>query len=234
MKIHYLQHVPFEGLGSIAAWAERRGHLVSCSRFWAGDALPAQQDFDFLIVMGGPMGVYDEAVYSWLGAEKAFLRQTVGTGKPILGICLGAQLLADVLGAEVKSNGQREIGWFPLAHGPELPVALAALLPDGRTVFHWHGDTFAIPRGALHLWTSAACRNQAFLYGPRILGLQFHLETTPDSLAGLIENCGNELVAAPWVQQAEDMTRHPEYFAAINRSMEGILDYLVAGTGEGR
>ena len=228
MKIHYLQHVPFEGLGSIAAWAERHGYEVSCTRFWAGDALPAQQDVDFLIVMGGPMGVYDNEVYHWLKAEKDFLLETVRADKPILGICLGAQLLADVLGAMVRSNGQREIGWFPIAHCLEIPKALADLLPDGQTVFHWNGDTFDIPQGALHLWTSVACRNQAFLFGPRILGLQFHLETTPESLARLIENCGDELVTAPWVQQAEGMAHHAEYFAAINRSMEGILDYLIA------
>lgn len=234
MRIHYLQHVAFEGLGSIADWAERRGHEVRCSRFWAGDTLPAQQDVDFLIVMGGPMGVHDEGEYPWLTAEKEFFLETVRADKPILGICLGAQLLAAVLGATVKSNGQQEIGWFPITHGPEIPEALAALLPDGQKVFHWHGDTFDMPRGARHLWKSVACRNQAFLFGKRILGLQFHLETTPESLAGLIDNCGDELVESPWVQLTVDMLRHPEYFNIINRSMEGILDFLIAGPEEGR
>jgi len=126
------------------------------------------------------------------------------------------------------------IGWFPIAHGLEIPEALAAILPDGQRVLHWHGDTFDMPQGALHLWKSAACRNQAFLFGPRILGLHFHLETTPESLAGLIDNCGDELVAAPWVQLPDDMLRYPEYFNIINQSMEGILDFLIAGPEEGR
>lgn len=226
MRIHYLQHVPFEGLGSIAAWAERKGHLLSCTRLYAGEALPAQEEFEFLIVMGGPMGVYDEGKFPWLKEEKEFLLAAIRTEKAILGICLGAQLLAAVLGAVVRGNGQREIGWFPVSHCPEIPETIAALLSDGQRVFHWHGDTFAIPPGALPLYSSAACRNQAFLYGKRILGLQFHLETTPESLIGLIENCGTELVEAPWVQPAVDMLGHDECFAAINRSMEGILAYL--------
>lgn len=226
MRIHSLQHVPFEGLGSIAAWAERRGHLVSRTRLYAGDALPRLEMFDLLIVMGGPMGVYDEGEFPWLKEEKEFLLAAIRAEKAILGICLGAQLLASVLGAVVQGNGQREIGWFPVFHCPEIPEALAALLPDGQRVFHWHGDTFAIPPGALPLCSSAACRNQAYLYGKRILGLQFHLETTPESLAGLIENCGAELVEAPWVQSAAGMLGHGEWFAGINRCMSGILDYL--------
>jgi GMP synthase (glutamine-hydrolysing) len=226
MRIHYLQHVPFEGLGSIAAWAERKGLLLSRTRLYAGEALPAQEEFEFLIVMGGPMGVYDEGEFPWLKEEKEFLLAAIRAEKAILGICLGAQLLAAVLGAVVKGNGQQEIGWFPVSHWPEIPETIAALLPDGQRVFHWHGDTFAIPPGALPLYSSAACRNQAFLYGKRILGLQFHLETTPESLAGLIENCGADLVEAPWVQPVADMLGHGECFAGINRSMEAILDYL--------
>lgn len=227
MRIHYLQHVPFEGLGSIAEWAERRGHQIGCTRLSTGEGLPGVNDVDFLIVMGGPMGVDDEENYPWLKAEKDFLRAAIKAGKTVLGICLGAQLIASVLGAQVRKNGEREIGWFPLSQAPELPGAFAGLIADGQTVFHWHGDTFDIPAGALHLWSSAACRNQGFLYGGKVLGLQFHLETTPASLAQLISHCGDELVTAPWVQRASEMVGHDEYFSSINKSMEDILDYLV-------
>jgi GMP synthase (glutamine-hydrolysing) len=226
MRIHYLQHVPFEGLGSIAEWAERHGHEIGCSRLSADEKFPDINDFDFLIVMGGPMGVNDEESYPWLKKEKDFLCAAIKAGKTILGICLGAQLIASVLGAEVRKNGEREIGWFPLSWVSELPEAFAGFIPDGQAVFHWHGDTFDIPVGALHLWSSAACRNQGFLYGGKVLGLQFHLETTPASLTQLIDHCGDELVTAPWVQKASEMACHGEYFSSINKSMEDILDYL--------
>lgn len=229
MHIHWLQHVPFEGLGSIADWAERRGHTLSCTRLYAGDALPGQQDFDFLLVMGGPMGVHDESDFPWLKVEKDFLLEAIREDNGILGICLGAQLLATVLGAAVRDNGHREIGWFPVVRNPDLAEVISAFIPENQKVFHWHGDTFDIPEGALHLWSSAACRNQGFLFGRRILGLQFHLETTPESLAGLISNCGDELIEASWVQRAEDMISNTGCFAGINRSMAGILDYLAAG-----
>ena len=226
MRLHWLQHVPFEGLGSINDWATRRGCEVTCTRLYAGDSPPDLENFDFLIVMGGPMGIYDEREYPWLRVEKEFLAAAIKAGKAILGICLGAQLLASVLGAEVRGNGQREIGWFPLYRCPELPASLSSLLPDGQNVFHWHGDTFDIPSGAQPLWFTTACKNQAFLFGSRILGLQFHLETTPESLAALIENCRNELVRAPWVQTAEEMLKCTGYFANINTAMAGILDVL--------
>lgn len=229
MKVHFLQHVPFEGLASIRGWVERGGHEIGCTRLYAGDNLPRPDSLDLLIVMGGPMGVYDVDRYPWLQAEKAFLRAVINAGKRILGICLGAQLLADVLGARVYPNPQKEIGWFPVtksAAASESP--LGRLLPARFEAFHWHGDTFDLPAGAIHLAQSNVCRHQAYAIDDRILGLQFHLETTTESAQELIVHGADELIAAPTVQAPEQMLAEPTRFTELNRLMVVVLEGLVA------
>ncbi|MBU1453496.1 MAG: type 1 glutamine amidotransferase [Proteobacteria bacterium] len=221
--IHWLQHVPFEGLGSMEDWLAEQGYDLFCTRLWAGDLFPPLDSFAGLIVMGGPMGVFDHDEYPWLYREKVYLRTVIDRGIPILGICLGAQLLADVLGAEVRANPEKEIGWFPVVRTPDVPVSLASVLPKEFTVFHWHGDTFALPADAVRLYTSKACANQAFLYKDHVLGLQFHLETTRGSAAGLIDNCRQELVSAPWIQSEAEMLNCGNRFGEINKYMQQIL-----------
>jgi GMP synthase-like glutamine amidotransferase len=228
MNIHWLQHVPFEGLGAIEGWAWRKGQTLSCTRLFAGDPFPEQDEFGMLVVMGGPMGIYDEQEYPWLVAEKAFIRAAVEADRPVLGICLGAQLLADVLGARVSANREKEIGWFPVTRADAIPGELRGVLPVRQTVFHWHGDTFGLPVGAVSLYASAACANQAFLYKDRVLALQFHLETTRESAAPLIENCRHELVSGPWIQTEQEIVEGLEKFTGINLTMDGILEYLTA------
>ncbi|GAA4319741.1 type 1 glutamine amidotransferase [Compostibacter hankyongensis] len=201
LRIRCLQHVDFEGPGSIAAWAQAAGHVFEITRLYRNDALPDPEAVDFLVVMGGPMGVHDERKYPWLSAEKQFIRQVIDRGKSAIGICLGAQLMADVLGAAVYPNPQKEIGWFPV----ELSTAgrqhpLLAGFPDRFSAFHWHGDTFALPEGALQLAGSAACGQQAFLWRERVLGIQFHPEVTPESLKAMMAAGRDELVADTWVQ----------------------------------
>ncbi|MFN2309684.1 MAG: type 1 glutamine amidotransferase [Gammaproteobacteria bacterium] len=229
MNIHILQHVPFEGPASIRGWIERGGHAVGCTRLYAGDDLPRPELIDLLIVLGGPMGVHDIDAYPWLVPEKTFLRAVIGTDARVLGICLGAQLIADVLGARVYRNDAQEIGWFPVTRcaGAEA-TPFGAALPERFMAFHWHGDTFELPSGAVHLAESAACRQQAYAVGARILGLQFHLETTPGSARELIEHGGDERVAAPTIQSAEDMLAETAHFAEINRLMFALLDALTA------
>jgi len=232
MNIHWLQHVEFEGLGSIQDWGVSRGHRFSCSRLFSGEPLPKQDSFEMLIVMGGPMGIYDHRDYPWLVEEKDFIGQTIHQNKPVLGICLGAQLIGDVLGARVFANSDKEIGWFPVVREQNCPEPLDSLLPENPTVFHWHGDTFDLPAESTHLYSSTACANQAFLYRDRVVGLQFHLETTPESRNQLIANCKSELVKAPWVQLEEAILAMEDHFKAINRVMNDILDYLVDCTEE--
>lgn len=229
MNIHFLQHVPFESLASIRDWIDRGGHTVSCTRLYAGDAFPRPDSVDLLIVMGGPMGVYDDEQYPWLTAEKAFLGTVISARKRVLGICLGAQLIADVLGARVYRNAQKEIGWFPLTRTQSADTStLGRLLPTTFSAYHWHGDTFELPAGAVHLAQSAVCSQQAYAIDDRILGLQFHLETTPASARELIEHCGDELVNAPSIQSADVMLADQARFTELNQLMFVLLDGLTA------
>lgn len=229
--IHWLQHVDFEGLGSMETWARERGHTLRRTRLFAGEVLPEVASFDLLIVMGGPMGVHDEELYPWLREEKTFLRAVIAAGKPVLGICLGAQLLADVLGAQVSANPQKEIGWFPVTRTGEgaaggVTGPLARLLPERQEVFHWHGDTFTLPENAVRLYSSNACVNQAFVQG-KVIGLQFHLETTAAGVAALIEHCRAELVPAAWIQSEAELLAGQADFRQINAWMAALLDYLL-------
>ena len=175
-------------------WLRARGHTLSYTHFHAGGDPAASVNADWLIVMGGPMGVHDEAELPWLKAEKRALRAALDRGASVLGVCLGAQLMADVLGAPVTRNAHKEIGWHPVELSPEAQATwLAGAFPGRFTPFHWHGDTFAIPAGAVPFGSSPACRNQGFLWSDRALALQFHPEVTPESLAALAEQCGDEL-----------------------------------------
>ena len=227
MNIHYLQHVPFESLGSIAAWAHKRGDQVSATHLYQSELLPSLESFDWLVVMGGPMGVYDEAEYPWLTDEKRFIEQVIAVGKTVLGVCLGSQLIACVLGARVHRNAEKEIGWFPIQLTDEAKSsALFSDLPTTQDVFHWHADMFDLPAGAIHMARSAACEHQAFVLDERVVGLQFHLETTKQSAQGLIQNCHNELIPARFIQTAEEMIADERRFTAINRTLEQLLDRL--------
>lgn len=226
LRIQVFQHVAFEGLGSMEDWLAGRGHLLSRVPLYAG-ALPAGPDADWLIVMGGPMGVHDEAEFPWLKAEKAALRAALERGAAVLGVCLGAQLLAHVLGAEVKPNAAKEIGWFPVDLSAEARATwLGRVFPQRFTPFHWHGDTFGIPAGAVPLGSSQACRNQGFLWKDRALGLQFHPEVTPASLEALSRECGGELALAGgeggrFVQDAETLRAGLAGAGELNAIMAG-------------
>lgn len=196
MKYHVLQHVSFETAGLLADEIARRGHSLGTTALYDGAALPSPADFDVLIVMGGPMSIHDEAEYPWLVAEKELIATAIWSGKKVLGICLGAQLVAAVCGARVYPNPTKEIGFWPVRWA------------DGRTsvAFHWHGETVDLPPGAELLASSEACVNQVFKLGDRVLGIQFHPEVTREIIRGMVENEGWEVGEAadkPYVQGME-------------------------------
>ena len=228
LRIHYLQHVAFEGLGYIETWLKERHARLSSTRLFAGSDVPHPDAFDGLIVMGGPMSVHDTHGHGWLAEEYRFLADTIAAGKPIIGICLGAQLLARALGAEVYPNDNKEIGWHGV-HRCEALTAPAFPLPSQATVFQWHGETFDLPVGAVRLATAQACANQAFLYGDRVLGLQFHPEMTPEGVQVLIEQCPGDLEPGPYIQTPQAMLADDSRFGASHRIMDGILRYLFLG-----
>jgi len=227
LSIHTFMHVPFEGLGCIEQWISRNDHSLSYTHFYEDSKLPEPDEFDWLIVMGGPMGVYDEAIYSWLAEEKECIKQAIENGKTVIGICLGSQLITEVLGAKVYPNKQKEIGWFNLQltdKGKALPIVSG--FQDEFPVFHWHGDTFDLPAGSKRLFKSDITANQAFLYNEKVLGLQFHFEVTPETLLGMVENGKNELVASDTIQSAEQILQKTAYIEQNNQLMFRLLDYF--------
>ena len=227
MRIQWLQHADFEDLGCIAPALAQRGDTVSCTRLWAGEPPPAVNAFDALIVMGGPMNIYEHEAYLWLRTEKALIRATIDAGKRVLGICLGSQLIADVLGAPVTRNAHSEIGWFPV----ELNEAGRRAgcfkgFPERFTAFHWHGDTFAIPPQAENLMASEGCAHQALAYGERVVGIQFHLEVTAANAREWFVH--ERPVPARYVQDAETILADLDAFAENNRLMLKLLDNWLA------
>lgn len=172
-----LRHIHFEDLGTLDVVLAEQGYEL---RYLDAtlDALdtPQVQQADLLIVLGGPVGAYDEQIYPFLKNELALVRQRLQTGKPLLGICLGAQLIARALGARVYPLGVKEIGFAPLTLTPAGQDSVLAALED-TPVLHWHGDQFDIPEGGVHLASTPVGANQAFSIGRTVLGLQFHVET---------------------------------------------------------
>jgi GMP synthase-like glutamine amidotransferase len=225
MNIRVLQHVAFEGLGSIAAWIEARQAIAGFTRFFEAPDLPALDSIDMLIILGGPMSANDEDALPWLAREKQFIRDAVAREIPILGICLGAQLIAGAMGARVYPNPIKEIGWFPVR---AVPVPAGNFrFPQECIAFHWHGETFDLPEGAVHLAKSECCENQAFQLGRNVIGLQFHLETTLHSASALMENCRDEIVAGPCIQSEKELRSAPlSSYQTINAAMNEVLSYL--------
>ena len=228
-RLHYTQHVAFEGLGSIATWAKHHNVSVSCTRLFQDEALPPPETYDWLVVMGGPMGVHDTDACPWIKAELEHIESAMSADKTVIGVCLGAQMLAHVLGAEIRTNPHREIGWFPVTRTPAAAKAgiHTAFAPE-VTAFHWHGQTFDIPRGAIHLAGSEACPNQAFVYEGNVLALQYHLETTPAAAEALIHHCGDEMTDGPYIQAPEAILASSDRFANINAHIATLLDHLNA------
>jgi len=226
MHAHYLQHVPFEGLGSIEPWLEAAGYRITSTRFFEDGALPSLDGLDLLVVMGGPMSVNDTAEFPWLVEEKAFIREVIASGRPVLGVCLGAQLIASALGARVYQNGEKEIGWHPIQGTAPSDAACFGFQLSAQ-VFHWHGETFDLPSDAMRLASSEACENQAFQIGSSVIGLQFHLETTPSSARAIVANCRDELVPSRYVQTEDTiLAAEAERYDAINWLMGEVLAYL--------
>ena len=190
-RLLVVQHVPYERLGTLEpAFVKAGCSLRALDASSPSAAWPAQSEYDGLVVMGGPQSVYETGKYPWIKRELSFLRDALKAEKPILGICLGAQLLAAALGAAVTAAPQKEIGWYPLMResarpGPDGRRAGGAdgdplLEPFGQTetVFQWHGDTFALPKGAVRLASSPLCPEQGFRWRDNVYAFQFHVEMT--------------------------------------------------------
>lgn len=222
MKVHVFQHVPYEGLGALESWFARRQAEVNVTRFFDDAELPTT-DPDVLVVLGGPLSVNDEGRYPWLSVEKQYLRRAIEARVRVFGICLGAQLIASALGARVRPNKTREIGWLDVEGTGASPMFERA---RQYPVFQWHGETFDLPNGATLLATSEACTHQAYAIGATVLGLQFHLEMTAPGAALLVDRCRDELVPGPFVQsEAELLGVDADVFAQSHALLDQVLEH---------
>ena len=199
MSVLALQHVDVERLSTLAGALARREIPFRYLALHRGERLPRSWGelggVKALVVLGGPMGVYESGKYPWLAEEIRFLGEALRAGLPVYGLCLGAQLMAAALGARVyPAEGKKEIGWFPV----ELTQAARAdpLLGDEEPsfpVFQWHGDTFDLPEGAVHLASSARCPHQAFRWGERAYAFQFHLEVGMEDISTWLDAFAGDL-----------------------------------------
>lgn len=225
MKVHWLQHVAHEGLGQLGDWLQQAGHTLTGTRLCAGEALPDLASLDALIIMGGPMNIYEHAAYPWLAPEKQFIRRAIDAGKVVAGFCLGSQLIADQLGGPVVRNeAGLEMGWWDVdftpqarARNPRLPLSLSS--------FHWHGDSFLLPPEATLLASSAHCARQGFSWRDRVLGLQFHPEVTPADVRRWVDI--EPPVPADGVQPAERILAETMAYAANAQLLDVLLSPLL-------
>ncbi len=228
IRIHTLLHAPFEGIGCIADWISENKFHSTETRFWESANLPVLESFDLLIIMGGPMSVNDEKKYHWLHPEKNFIEGAINHGKQVLGICLGSQLIANVLGSRVYPNKHKEIGWFPVRMNENAENTLLHFFSKEFITFHWHGDTFDLPKGATHVAQSEATLNQAFVYGDNVAALQFHPEMTQASMREMLKEGDNELKPAKYVQSAKEILDDLQYADANNSLLNHLLNKLAA------
>ena len=224
MRMAVLQHVEFEGPAAVADWAAARGFPLRLFLLHRDPTLPSLVDFDMLTVMGGPMSANDEARLSWLGPEIALIREAIAADKTVLGICLGAQIIAKALDARVYPGSAKEIGWLPVQRTGSHPFFDG--VPDSFTPFHWHDETFDLPREAVMLVKSEITETQAFAVGQRVLGLQFHMEATEDSVRELLKGAAHEIGHGAFEQPPGTILANLNQCASLRPLLDTVLDRL--------
>lgn len=227
MKVHYLQHAPFEQPGYIETWLLENHHSISSTQFFERDYhLPEIETIDAVIFLGGPMGVYDEFQFPWLAAEKEFLKNCINSGKKVLGVCLGAQLIADCMGAKIIPAKNKEVGWYKVRPTADCKKAdwLFDLFKENPTVFHWHGDQFEIPQnGCWNGLVSEANDNQLLFRNENIIGLQIHLEVTGKTMNLMLKNSTHDLQAGTFIQSENEIKAGSIHIQNCNKILSQIL-----------
>jgi GMP synthase-like glutamine amidotransferase len=214
-----LQHIECEDLGTIGDAMSRRGIGYNYVRLFDGEPVPSSlYKYSGLIILGGPMNVYEEDKYPYLKDEDILIKKAINKDTPLLGICLGGQLIAKATGVKVRKGARKEIGWYKLnltRHG--MQDRAFKVLPDELTVFQWHGDTFDIPAGAAHLAGSGLFPNQAYRVGNKVYGLQFHLEVTQEMIRRWISEYQEELSSIDYIDAKRIINEIPEYIDNLTR-----------------
>lgn len=233
MRIHSLQHVPYGHSTTIAQWAESKNHTLSITPLYQDLEFPDPDDIDLLIVLGGPMSIFDEDRYPWLKEEKKFIISAIEKGKFILGICLGAQLLADALGAKVYKSPYTEIGWHPVSLTEEAKNSrIFSRLPRTFTPFHWHEYSFEIPMGCQRVAQSEGCANQAFECHDRLIGIQFHVR--PPIIKRAIACFREQMKTGKYVQNPEEILNGKANAKKLNAFMSLLMDGIEGICRSGR
>ena len=235
-EVLVFQHDPFEDLGFFAEVLEKQRADYRVIRLFHGE-MPAEEweHVTALIILGGPMSVDEEEGFPFLRWEKRIIRAAIDEAVPILGICLGAQLIASTLGAQVFHGPVKEIGWSPISITPHGQVdSLLGYLPESATVFQWHSDGFELPAGAIRLATSAHYSTQAFRVGKTIYGLQFHLEVTPRMIARWIDERSKDLALAPYVLPDKILADTHSYAPTLKYYAERFLSEFVRRVSRAR
>lgn len=226
-----IQHVAVEGPGALGEALRARGVTLRPVRVFAGDPVPACCDAEALVVMGGPMGVYEDDRHPHLRDERRLIESALAAGQPIIGTCLGSQLLASALGARVYPNSRKEIGWYEVAlAGAAADDALFAGAPPRFTPVHWHGDVFDLPAGAAHLASSAITPHQAFRHGSNAWGLLFHLELDRPQLDSWLTAFADEMAAAG-IAPAAITAAADQHLAAARAVGARVFDRFAALVG---
>lgn len=214
MRAHIFQHTNETPPGTVLDWFKSHGIPYSLTRFFKGDPLPDPTQVDWLVICGGGMGVHDTSQHPWLVEEKAFIAEAIRRNSTVLGLCLGAQLIADVCGATVRRHQHWEVGWH------------AVRFDDGSEIqaFQFHQDTFDIPKGARRFASGAACENQGYWLNEKVVGLQFH----PEATAGWVELCAKEepYPSGPFVQTPEQILARIDLVEPQTAWFENLLQKL--------
>ena len=234
-KVLVFCHVPHEGLGTIEPFLKHLAVDIEYCDLFRSDTVPSDPStYDFIISMGGPINVDETEKFPFLKSERTFISDAIHAGKPVLGICLGAQLIARALGAKVYPGTQKEIGWYPirLSEAGKTDSAFANIGASEPVVFQWHGDTFDLPKGAALLASSAVYSNQAFKFKTSVYAFQFHIEITREMIYDWLEKGGEELRSSDSLISKEKIAREIDQYTTQLQEMAervygGLFSQLV-------